>query len=695
VKRCAAPLLLAVLLAVSAPAAEGYWHAGGTGTGQAPVASLPGAGQPAVIASGASVTVQWTQTTFLGRPLGGYAGGGYVVRRIPAAGGTAVTPGGSCATTQTGTTATLTCQETSVPPGTWRYTITPVLRTWTGAAATSAAVTILPAAPTLAAVTAQNPATGAATGAIAITWSAVVGAAGYNLYRRTGSGAYDFSAPLNGALPLTTTGYTDPGAGLTGSTTYSYVVRAVTAGLESASSNERSATAIARPPAPASVTATPRAAARIDIGWASVAGAAGYNVYRRTATGTYDLAAPLNGATPLTVTTFADTTAANGTTYFYVVRSLITGAGGVGVESASSAEATTTADGAAPTAVSLTNPGSPLRGSVNLTGTATDTGSGLASLRFQYTAAGGSTWTDICTDTSSPYGCTLATTGLTDGLYDLRVIATDVAGNSTTSSSVTIRRVDNTAPAATMTDPGQYLRAAVTLGATGADAGSGLATLRIQRAPTGTSTWTDVCSTTTSPASCALTTTTLTDGGYDLRAVATDQAGNVTNSAIVSNRIVDNTAPRGTDIQITNGPGGVVGLPQQGDVVTYTFSEPIRPASILAGWTGTATAVTVRLSSATSSLLTVYNSANTAQLPLGSISTGRRYTAVATTFTASTMVQSGNTISITLGSNGLALTLFTSNTTLQWTTAITATDLAGNAVVAATVAETGTADPDF
>jgi hypothetical protein len=103
----------------------------------------------------------------------------------------------------------------------------------------------------------------------------------------------------------------------------------------------------------------------------------------------------------------------------------------------------------------------------------------------------------------------------------------------------------------------------------------------------------------------------------------------------------------------------------------------------------------VRLSAAASSLLTVYNSANTTQLPLGSISTGRRYTTLATTYTSSTMVQSGNTISITLGSNLLTLTLFTSNTTLQWTTAITATDLAGNAVVAATVPETGTADPDF
>ena len=74
---------------------------------------------------------------------------------------------------------------------------------------------------------------------------------------------------------------------------------------------------------------------------------------------------------------------------------------------------------------------------------------------------------------------------------------------------------------------------------------------------------------------------------------------------------------------------------------------------------------------------------------------GARYTLLATAFTSSSMVQSGSTISITLGSTLTLFTTFSAATTLQWTTAIGATDLAGNPVVAATVPETGTADADF
>src|SRR5207245_11020571 len=43
------------------------------------------------------------------------------------------------------------------------------------------------------------------------------------------------------------------------------------------------------------------------------------------------------------------------------------------------------------------------------------------------------------------------TSGVADGLYDLRVVATDVLGNSAASSTVANRRVDNTAPDTTIT----------------------------------------------------------------------------------------------------------------------------------------------------------------------------------------------------------------------------------------------------
>jgi chitinase len=689
----AALALAASLAALVASPASAYWQAGGTGTALALVDTLGTGNQPAVSAVAATVTVQWAQTPFQGSPLGGYAGGGYVVRRYPAGGGAAITPGGGCGAIVSGSAATLSCQEPGVAPGSWQYTVAPVVKTWTGGESPkSAAVAVASVAPSLTSAVAQNPAAGQSTGAVQIDWIAVAGATGYNVYRRAGGGAYNFSAPLNGATPLSGASYTDPGAGLTGGTSYSYVVRAVTGGAESASSNELAATAIARPPAPAGATATPAPAAAVAVSWPAVGAASGYNVYRRTLAGAYNYGAPLNGATPRSGTSYADVTAVDGASYRYVIRAVITGAGGAQVESSDSPESTlVTADGVSPSSVTIVNPGSPLRAAVTLSGTASDAGSGIASLRFQYTAAGGSSWTDGCSASTSPYSCSLNTATIADGLYDLRALATDVAGNATASATVSGRRIDNTAPVVTMNGPGAYLRATVTLTASATDAGSGVASTRIQRAPAGSSTWTDVCA----AASCPLDTTTLADGVYDLRAVAIDVAGNTGTSAIVAGVVVDNTAPTGTDIKAANFSGGIAAKPEAGDVVTYTFSEPLLPASILAGWTGAATAVTVRFDNGNPDVMTIFDAANTAQIALGSFTSGKKYVTANTIFSGSTMVLSGSSVVVTLGTPSGSTAAAKGSTTLQWTVSTAATDLAGNPVTAATVSESGAADPDF
>ena len=121
-------------------------------------------------------------------------------------------------------------------------------------------------------------------------------------------------------------------------------------------------------------------------------------------------------------------------------------------------------------------------------------------MKIQRSPAGAGTWTDVCTDTSSPYSCSFDTTTVSDGLYDFRAIATDNISLSTTSATVTNRRVDNTAPTAGMTDPGAYLAGTtVSLTATGTDGGSGVANVKIQRSPPAEGTWTDVCTDTSSP----------------------------------------------------------------------------------------------------------------------------------------------------------------------------------------------------
>ena len=53
------------------------------------------------------------------------------------------------------------------------------------------------------------------------------------------------------------------------------------------------------------------------------------------------------------------------------------------------------------------------------------------------------------TDGSAPFAANSDTTNVSDGLYDVRAVATDNAGN-TNASTVTNRRVDNTAPDTTL-----------------------------------------------------------------------------------------------------------------------------------------------------------------------------------------------------------------------------------------------------
>jgi hypothetical protein len=689
--------LAALLVAAGAAPAQAYWAAGGAGMGLATAQALGAGQQPAWSVSGGSVTVTWAQTPFHGSWVGTFVGGGYVVRRYPGAGGVAVMPNAGCAGTVTGATAALSCVEAGVAPGFWRYTVTPMLSSWTGAESDrSGLVPVPPAPPALDPAVPRNPAPGVAVGDVDLAWSASPGATGYNVYRRAISGFFDFSAPLNGAVPLTVTTYSDPGSAFAGATTYAYVVRAVTDTIESANSDERSVIPFVRPPAPATVTAAPAPAAAIAISWSGVAGVAGYAVHRRAPAGAYDYATPLNGATPLTATTFSDATSVDGASYHYVVRAIAPGAGGVPIESFDSTEtAVVTADGVAPSAATMDDPGSPLRGTVTVAGSAADAGSGVASLRFQHRAAGGSTWTDGCVATGAPFSCALDTTAITDGLHDLRALAVDAAGNVTASSVVTDRRIDNTGPTVVVGDPGPFVRATITVSATAADAGSGLASVVVQLAAAGSGTWADVCSSASSPASCPLNTTTLADGGYDLRAIATDAAGNATTSALLAGRVVDNTVPTGVDIQTTNVAGGTAAKPETGDVLTYTFSEPMLPGSILAGWSGAATPVVVRFDDGNPDVITVYDAANSVQLALGGVAAAKKYVDASMTFTGSTAVLSGSAISITLGTPSGPTERATGTSRLEWTTSVAATDRAGNPLVGATVSESGGGDLDF
>jgi hypothetical protein len=367
-------------------------------------------------------------------------------------------------------------------------------------------------------------------------------------------------------------------------------------------------------------------------------------------------------------------------------------------------------DNVAPTSVAMTDPGSPLRGTVTLAGTATDADSGIATVLIQYQKSGTTTWTTACSFVIDPYSCRYDTTQLTDGTYSFRLVATDAAGNQTISSTIASRTVDNTVATVSMEDPGAYLTGTVTLLST-ANSTAGIASVRIDRAPTGTTTWTTVCTVTTSPYSCAWNTTTVADGFYDFRAVMTDSLGRVTTSATMSNRRVDNSPLRGSDVQSISG-GAIAGRLDAGDAVKLTYTEQINLTSIYAGWTGTSMAVTLRLrdGNAVSQGLggsndTVDFLKGSAVLPLGSVNLRGNYiknNKTATfnaTMVASTTTVAGKTATVITITAGTAITSTGLRTgavaTMVWTPSTTVTDLYGVACSAEPITELGAADREF
>src|SRR3954469_22173377 len=119
-------VLIATAIAAAAlpAAASAAWTHSGTGTHFAKAVSMPAGNTPTVSVSNRSVTVSWSANTM----PGGGAVSGYTVQRYDT-GGNAQTVASGCS----GTIAALTCTETSVPGGTWRYTVAPVKSNWVGA----------------------------------------------------------------------------------------------------------------------------------------------------------------------------------------------------------------------------------------------------------------------------------------------------------------------------------------------------------------------------------------------------------------------------------------------------------------------------------------------------------------------------------------------------------------------------------
>ena len=120
-------------------------------------------------------------------------------------------------------------------------------------------------------------------------------------------------------------------------------------------------------------------------------------------------------------------------------------------------------DRTAPSA-SLDNLAASVSGTVTLAATASDPGSGVARVEFQVARTGSDAWETITSLDAAPWKTRFATTDLSDGVYALRVLVRDRAGNELASlvRSTTVRNsLDNHAPGVTATIAGAGKKAVV------------------------------------------------------------------------------------------------------------------------------------------------------------------------------------------------------------------------------------------
>jgi hypothetical protein len=183
--------------------------------------------------------------------------------------------------------------------------------------------------------------TGVTTTEIALSWQDNAGhqADGYHILRGANHGAFTevASLPASNHAPPSTYTWTD--TGLTPGTFYEYHIIAfnVSGNNDFAGTNATTLT-----DAPAGLTTTAGNAV-VNLSWTAPAGALSYNVYRGTAAGGETL------LTNVTTTTYADTSATNGTTWFYFVTALNGNGAPLPSESAGSNEVSATpAPGLAP-----------------------------------------------------------------------------------------------------------------------------------------------------------------------------------------------------------------------------------------------------------------------------------------------------------------------------------------------------------
>lgn len=186
-----------------------------------------------------------------------------------------------------------------------------------------------------------------------------------------------------------------------------------------------------------------------------------------------------------------------------------------------------------------------------------------------------------------------------------------------------------------------------------------------------------------------LDTSSFADGSVTASAWVTADTGDASPTTQTT-LIRDTVAPTATNIQTANGGGTASKIDASGDTMTYSFSEPIDPASIVSGWSGSSTTVTATVANTNPDTISV-TAAN-----LGSVNTGTSFATAAISCPTSTLSMSGSAVTLTLNSCAPTNKLKTgTSSTFTWSPSTSATDQAGNPMASNTASESGGPKTNF
>ncbi len=345
---------------------------------------------------------------------------------------------------------------------------------------------------------------------------------------------------------------------------------------------------------------------------------------------------------------------------------------------------------------------SPMSGTVQVTATAVDEDSGVAKVDVSYRLVGTTPFLALCTVSTDPYRCSLDTTKLNNGgSYELRAVATDAAGNTTTSALIT-RQVVNGLASVTITSPltGDQVRGTITI-TTDTSVATGLTVTEVVvegRLAGGT--YAPICTDGSAPYTCPWATAGLTSGSWELRAVMTYSGGLTATSPVVTVTI-DNTPLRALDIQARN--GGTNGLAGAGDTFTFTYQGSVNLTTIKSGWNGTSTSTSVTLSDKAVATATTFDRGTFGNL--GTVTFAQNYVnknksvTIPATMTAVTSTTGGTTttvVTVVLGSlTSSDLRTSTNAGVMRWTPLASVQSTGGVACSTTTAVESGTNDSDL